>query len=190
MDHGMMDHGAMGHGAHAAAARCKMYMLWNTNIVDTCIVFAEWHVRSTLTFLLSLLAVAAIGVGYEWLREAQRKFDLHVATRLVQKRNANAAGGSSSGLGGAESPGEEALLIGRARGLTRLNIHVRVLRAALYGVSVFVSFFIMLIFMTYNAYLILAVVVGAAAGHYVFNSEMDPEAILSGATSGKGVSCH
>lgn len=160
-----------------------MYMLWNTNIVDTCVVFAEWHVRSTTGFILSLLAVAAIGIGYEWLREMQRKSDLYIATRIVQARNTNTSSGT-------DSPGEEALLIGRARGLTRLNIHVRVLRAALYGLSVFVSFFIMLIFMTYNAYLILAVVVGAAAGHFVFNQEMSPEAILSGATTGKGVSCH
>ncbi|CCM05847.1 uncharacterized protein FIBRA_08083 [Fibroporia radiculosa] len=39
--------------------------------------------------------------------------------------------------------------------------------------TVFLSIFLMLMFMTYNAYLILAVVVGEAAGHFIFGSRMD-----------------
>jgi copper transporter 1 len=47
----------------------------------------------------------------------------------------------------------------------------------------------MLVFMTYNAYLILAVVLGAAIGHYVFNSRMDVDVVLASA-GGKGMACH
>jgi hypothetical protein len=43
---------------------------------------------------------------------------------------------------------------------------------------------------SYQAYLILAVVVGAALGHYMFNPAMNPEAVLSGGASGKGMACH
>jgi solute carrier family 31 (copper transporter), member 1 len=83
----------------------------------------------------------------------------------------------------------------------------RLLRATLYGATVFLSFFLMLIFMTYNvsfarrpivntcsspqAYLILAVVLGAAIGHYVFGGRMDVNAVLSGAgPAGKTMACH
>jgi solute carrier family 31 (copper transporter), member 1 len=90
----------------------------------------------------------------------------------------------------------------------QLPIGLRLLRALLYGASVFLSFFLMLIFMTYNvcqtlyfdsivfadgkefqAYLILAVVLGATTGHFVFGAYLDPNAILSGASS-RGMPCH
>jgi len=62
----------------------------------------------------------------------------------------------------------------------------------LYGATIFLSFFLMLVFMTYNAYLILSVVLGAAIGHYIFGTEMNVEAVLSGggAVSGKTMACH
>jgi len=43
-----------------------------------------------------------------------------------------------------------------------------------------------------QAYLIGAVVVGAAAGHFIFSAEMDTDAVLaaSGVVGGKGISCH
>ena len=86
----------------------------------------------------------------------------------------------------------------------------RALRALLYGATVFLSFFLMLIFMTYNvrwpchfcvrlhllmepplqAYLIAAVVIGASLGHYIFGSTINVDAILADPTGGKGLACH
>lgn len=87
---------------------------------------------------------------------------------------------------------------------------MRASRAVLYGAQVFLSFFLMLVFMTYNvslstrlrshrhhltltiyqAYLILATVVGAALGHFIFNSHMDTDSVLAGAGGSKGMACH
>lgn len=44
----------------------------------------------------------------------------------------------------------------------------QMLRSVGYATSVSLSFFLMLLFMTYNAWVIGAVVVGAAFGHYLF----------------------
>lgn len=41
-----------------------------------------------------------------------------------------------------------------------------------------------------QAYLILAVVLGAGLGHYIFGGKMDPEAVLIGGGGGKGMACH
>ena len=41
-----------------------------------------------------------------------------------------------------------------------------------------------------QAYLILAVVLGAAIGHYLFNPAMNVDAVLSGSSAGKGMACH
>lgn len=109
---------------------------------------------------------------------------------------------------------------------TPVPLFARILRAVLYGASVFVSFFLMLVFMTYNvclpyplyrplphfsmtalenratdftdflvlwdfqAYLILAVVLGASIGHFVFGAYMDVDGVLAGAGAGKGMACH
>jgi hypothetical protein len=40
-----------------------------------------------------------------------------------------------------------------------------------------------------QAYLILAVVLGASIGHFVFGAAMDVEAVLAGLDTGKGLAC-
>jgi copper transporter 1 len=78
----------------------------------------------------------------------------------------------------------------------------RALRAVLYGASVGLSFFLMLVFMTYNvcltayfldtdrfvcaqAYLIFAVILGAAVGHYILGGTIEPSG-----PADKGMACH
>ncbi|CAL1706435.1 unnamed protein product [Somion occarium] len=171
MDHG--DHG--GHGGHEMPSmptrRCSMNMLWNTQIEDTCIVFRSWHISSTTAFVFSCLIVVALGVLYEWLRRAQSNLDVKIAASLSAQGKGKGRSGEHTG--------------------TTVPLTARLTRAFLYGLTVFLSFFLMLVFMTYNAYLILAVVVGAAIGHFVFNPQMDVEGILAGSSaSGKGMACH
>lgn len=189
MDHG--DHG--GHGGMDMGPTCSMNMLWNTQIEDTCIVFRQWHISSKFIFFLSCLAVIGISLGYEWLRAYQRKLDLRIALALSRSK-ARSVSGRSSPVPHEPGVEEEGLLSGhtiKPNALIPVPIFARTLRATLYGACVFVSFFLMLVFMTYNAYLILAVVLGAGIGHYVFGSHMDVDAVLSGSGGpGKGMACH
>ncbi len=41
-----------------------------------------------------------------------------------------------------------------------------------------------------QAYLILATVVGAAIGHFIFSTHMDIDAVLSGGGDNRGMACH
>ncbi|KAI0358558.1 Ctr-domain-containing protein [Trametes cingulata] len=182
---------------------CSMNMLWNTQIEDTCIVFRSWHISSTAAFVFSCAAVVGLGVLYEWLRAAQRTLDRRIAAALRAQGKGKAAVrlagpegvGSVSGRDSPEIESEEAglltgSLVPKARVGTPLPFSARLSRAILYGASVFLSFFLMLVFMTYNAYLILATVVGAALGHYIFSSHMDIDAVLANGVDGKGMACH
>ncbi|KAL4244499.1 Copper transport protein [Abortiporus biennis] len=168
-----MDHG--GHGGHempsTPAPRCSMNMLWNTQIENTCIVFRSWHIHTKSAFIFSCLIILLLGVLYEWLREAQKNMDRRIAARL-------SAQGKGKTRAVEESTG------------TPLPFSDRSIRALLYGSSVFLSFFLMLVFMTYNAYLIVAVVAGAAIGHYIFNPDMDIESVLAGGVASKSMACH
>lgn len=183
MDHGDMDMGG----------KCSMNMLWNTQIIDTCVVFPSWHVRSHWHFALSFAAIVALGVFYEWLRAFSGRIDRSVARRLAQE----AKGKGRVSPSARASPGleeDEGLLTGRRSfktPLAKVPAIDRVLRASLYGIIVFLSFFLMLVFMTYNAYLILAVVLGASLGHYLLGESMDTDNVLyGGAGDGKGMACH
>ena len=50
---------------------------WNTK--DLCLVFRWWHVSSTSSLVFSLLAVVALGMGYEFLRELARRHSARIA---------------------------------------------------------------------------------------------------------------
>ncbi|OJD29273.1 ctr copper transporter family protein [Diplodia corticola] len=63
---------------------------------------------------------------------------------------------------------------------------VKVIKAVLYAVQVFYSFFIMLLFMTYNGWVMLAVAVGAFVGYLAFGDASGG----GGASATKTVACH
>ncbi|KAL5528288.1 CTR2 [Sanghuangporus sanghuang] len=207
MDHGMPDTDHDGHGGMDMGGKCSMNMLWNTQIIDTCIVFPQWHIRSHASFVLSFFAIVALGIFYEWLRFFARRVDRSVARSILTNSNGKNKGRPGVSTSGAlrrspspasASPDEDAGLltgssVSRARKgvqFARVSPPARALRAVLYGAQVFLSFFLMLIFMTYNAYLILAVVLGAAIGHYYLGGQMDVDGILSGTSDDKGMACH
>ncbi|KAH7888848.1 Ctr copper transporter [Phlebopus sp. FC_14] len=182
-----MSHGGHGdHGGHDMPAMCSMNMLWNTQITDTCIVFPSWHIHTHAQFLVSVVAIVLLGVLYEYLRMFQRDVDVRITAKLAKgKRAASPVSGRST----PERGGEEAGLLNGRRVARQAGFaiptHYRVLRAVLYGASVFLSFFLMLVFMTYNAYLIFAVVAGAAIGHYIFGGYVDLDN-----SGSKGMACH
>ncbi|KAF9446221.1 Ctr-domain-containing protein [Macrolepiota fuliginosa MF-IS2] len=193
-DHSMHIHDHSGHGGHDMPMphQCTMDMLWNANIIDTCIVFRSWHITSTTAFIVSFFIIVGLGVFYEYLRLFARRFDQQLALSLSAKGK-NRIRLSSTSTSPERGDDDSGLLTGR-RAKPHLTITVvplvpRLLRAGLYGSTVFLSFFLMLVFMTYNAYLILAVVVGAGLGHFIFGSTLDTDAIL-GETNGKGMACH
>jgi len=171
-----------------------MHMLWNTQIADTCIVFKSWHISTHFGFFIACLVIVGLGVLYEYLRVLKQRLDVHVASTLVAQGKGKVR--ASSGRSTPDRVGEESGLLTGQRLFrttspgTPVPPVFRILRAAVYGATVFLSFFLMLVFMTYNAYLITATVVGAALGHYIFSSTINTEAVLSGVSSGKGMTCH
>ena len=91
----------------------------NTQVVDTCIVFKQWHISSRFAFALSLIAIIFMSLGYEYLRAYQRIVDHRIA--LMLSRGKARDKGSVSGRSSPElsSPGveEAGLLSGRPKKL-------------------------------------------------------------------------
>ncbi|KAG0336108.1 hypothetical protein BG004_008199 [Podila humilis] len=170
-----------GHGGHGGGGdhdggnggpTCSMNMLFNWQSENLCVVFESWRIDSPLGLLVSFLVIVAMAASYEALRAQSRKFE----ERLVEGERKRSA--TSGGVGEDETP----LLASRASSF-RLSNQQRVTRAVYYMAQVFVGFFLMLIFMTYNGYLMAATVLGAGAGFFYFGGD-------TLATSTKALSCH
>ena len=50
-----------------------MLFTWDTE--NLCIIFRQWRVTGTVSFLLSLLGVIALTAGYEFVREMSRQHE-------------------------------------------------------------------------------------------------------------------
>ncbi|KAF1819394.1 Ctr copper transporter [Dissoconium aciculare CBS 342.82] len=149
-----MDHSHHhGHGDMDAspAAMCSMNMLFTWDTTNLCIVFRSWRITGFSSLVISLIAIVALSAGYEAIKEAARQFEARSATGIAKDAN-NIA-----------------------------QQRAQLIKAVFYGVQVFYSFFIMLIFMTYNGWVMIAVGVGATVGHLVFGASSSPT---------KSAACH
>ncbi|KAJ9669171.1 copper transpport protein [Coniosporium apollinis] len=154
MDHSHMDHGHMDHGNMGHGGhQCKMNMIFTWSTQDLCIIFDWWHIHSSFTLFMSLLGVVILTAGYELVRELARRYEAGASQKIQS-------------------------LPGRTRG--EAEQRSRMVKAAFYAVQVFYSFFIMLLFMTYNGWVMLAVAVGAFVGYLAFGNS----------TAAKSVACH
>ncbi|CAJ2501091.1 Uu.00g039440.m01.CDS01 [Anthostomella pinea] len=173
MDHGHMDHGDIGHGN---MPMCNMNMLFTWDTTNLCIVFRQWHVRGPASLVFSLLAIVAICAGYEALREATRRYDSWVGAKqdsvghndveqhdhhpeeqvTEQTPFLRATGRVNSGQDGTHT--------------AAIGQRAHIVKAVLYAVQNFYAFMIMLLFMTYNGFVMIAVAVGAGLGYYFFGA--------------------
>ncbi len=79
----------------------------NTQIEHTCVVFRSWHINNTTQFVLSCLAIVALGVFYEYLRALQKTVDARIAASLSKGKHARRSRSSSR----ASESAEDALLL-------------------------------------------------------------------------------
>ncbi|OJJ48554.1 hypothetical protein ASPZODRAFT_62843 [Penicilliopsis zonata CBS 506.65] len=186
MDMDMGDHGDMDMG------KCNMNMLFTWSTKDLCIVFSQWHITGPLSLLVSLVAIVLLTAGYEGVRNVTRQYE---ATHTQRLRAFSAGSATTDAETGDQLPATASftagpnqtildasspLLVGRDN-QKAVEQKGKIVMAALYAVQVFYSFFIMLLFMTYNGLVMLAVAVGAFVGYLAFGEGM---------TATKTVACH
>jgi copper transporter 1 len=162
MDHGDMGHGGMGHGD-----MCSMSMLFTWDTTNLCIVFKQWHVRTTPGLIFSLLAVVALGAGYEALREASRRYEIAVNKRLD---TIPSCCDGPRGNPDDEPATETTPFLWTGRNQPAVNKRAHLIKAVLYGIQNFYAFMLMLVFMTYNGWVMIAVSLGAFLGYLLFGN--------------------
>ncbi|CDR40515.1 CYFA0S05e01310g1_1 [Cyberlindnera fabianii] len=131
---------------HEHQAMCSMNMLLNSDYENLCLLSSSWHIKTLPQFIISLLLVAVMGVGYEYVRVKAKRME----TRLISLPVDQSQEYTNTSLVSSESWS----------------------KSLIYGVLVGYSYIMMLLFMTYNIWVMLAVVSGAVLGHHLFHGEM------------------
>ncbi|KAL1974463.1 hypothetical protein VTN31DRAFT_4667 [Thermomyces dupontii] len=183
MDHPGMDHG---HGDMDMDAKCAMNMLFTWSTKNLCIIFSGWHVQGAYSLIGSLLLVILLTAGYEAVRAFTRRYEAMHQQRLKAYTSPvpvdDEIGPSDYNTRSSPEPANavHSLVVGRDSKIA-LERRGKIFLALLYAVQVFYSFFLMLLFMTYNGWIMLSVAVGAFVGYLAFGHD---------ATAAKSAACH
>ncbi|KAL1622673.1 copper transporter complex subunit Ctr4 [Neofusicoccum ribis] len=143
-------------------------MLWNWYTVDSCFIARSWHVRSAGAFAGSCIGVILLVISLELLRRAQRELDRHFrrTNRAASAPAVAAEAGSSASSAKAMHPAAAGLAA--AAGVAPLRWWQHLLRSLLFMVQFAVGYFVMLLAMYYNGYIIICIFIGAFLGAAMF----------------------
>ncbi|KAG0147094.1 hypothetical protein CROQUDRAFT_656577 [Cronartium quercuum f. sp. fusiforme G11] len=170
--------------------RCHMNMIFNWDPTGTCIVFRQFYVSGTASLVMYMLLLFLLALGYEYMRLATTRFDSMTRIKLGLDSNSKrfAKRGTSEPSGRRSPPSSSSsdnnLDFSKAWGKVAVPKHIQLTRSLFYVANIAVSFFLMLVVMTYNAQIIAAVLAGAFVGHFLFHRELNYE------DGGKGMACH
>ncbi|KAJ4303585.1 Copper Transporter integral membrane protein that functions in high affinity copper transport [Kalmusia sp. IMI 367209] len=159
----------MGGGSQSA---CKISMLWNWNTVDSCFISSSWHVTSKGMFAGSCIGVILLVLSLELLRRAGKEYDRYILVQYTRTK---------AGLGTEPSPSSTDAVNKNAANATtrsvstqtsfRPNVLQQAIRALLHMLQFAVAYFVMLLAMYYNGYIIICIFIGAFLGYFIFGWE-------------------
>jgi solute carrier family 31 (copper transporter), member 1 len=154
-----------------------MYWNWDTSI--PYIFFKWWTAETPLGLGFAVLTVFFLAFLYETVINLRARYDaslMRQASKTMDGENKTPECCSSSApstkLAGCGDCCECPAPVNMRRHFTTTQ---SLIRSALFAFSNFYSLFLMMIFMTYNAYLCIALVFGAGTGHF-WSSVFIPEA--------------
>ncbi|XP_029678151.1 high affinity copper uptake protein 1 [Formica exsecta] len=171
MNHGTMDHGRMDHDVGASTSdACSdmgshgMSMTFHTGYCES-VLFENWKISSIGSLIGSMIGIVIMAALYEGLKY-YREYLFWKTYNALQYRSVTV-------------PSEKNVVAEDNRVVHMVGevIHkqpptmlswMHLFQTFLHIVQIVLSYFLMLIFMTYNVWLCCAVVVGAAIGYFLF----------------------
>ena len=162
-------------------------MLWNWYTIDACFISSTWQVTSRGMFAGSCIGIVFLVISLEFLRRLQREYDQYIAhqrshPRYQQLQPSSGTGKGDNESGSARSAGKEPnVLIRAAPAMTTSMLRCpgiqpsalqQLVRAGIHMLQFGVAYFIMLLAMYYNGYIIICILIGAFLGSYIFNWEI------------------
>ncbi|KAF3006646.1 hypothetical protein E8E13_008083 [Curvularia kusanoi] len=143
---------------------CKVEMLWNWNIVDSCFLASSWHIKNNAMFAASCIGAALLVVCLEFLRRVGKEYDAYVLRqfqRQLRLQQSQISKESIDCCDGTVAMGGSQVANFRATALQQL------VRAAIHGATLCVAYIVMLLIMYYNGYIFISIVLGAILGRFL-----------------------
>ncbi|KAK4499173.1 hypothetical protein PRZ48_009686 [Zasmidium cellare] len=168
------DMGGMGGMGMGGGDTCKISMLWNWYTIDSCFLAESWHVRSSGAFAGSCIGVILLVMVLEALRRASREYEAFLIRKrltsspsLSQVRTASDSGESNDkSVTALTQPAPCPAAVKRQ---FRPTLFEQLVRALLHMLQFAVAYFIMLLAMYFNGYIIISIFIGAFLGAFVFS---------------------
>ncbi|ORY57757.1 Ctr copper transporter [Pseudomassariella vexata] len=158
-------------------------MLWNWNTIDACFLSQSWKINSHGAFAALCLGVITLVILLEFLRRIAKFYDKHLVRKHRLQAGALAiAGGPPNNPNAAESGGgsqDRGSLIAKngdghfvsPHASFQPNAYQQMIRALLHTLQFAVAYWIMLLAMYYNGYIIICIFIGAFLGAFIFGWE-------------------
>lgn len=157
-------------------------MLYNQNKLtdDTGFLASSWHIRSRGMFAGSCIGVICLVIVLEFLRRIAREYDAFIVHRAQMRAQylapaQNPAASSSSDS--ADASGTQKSTAACPPAASSKSIRVRptlieqIVRALLHMLQFAVAYFVMLLAMYFNGYIIICIFIGAFLGSFIFSWE-------------------
>lgn len=165
MDHGSMDHSSMNHGSmnHSSMDHgMKMYFHASN---EATILFYSWTTTTAAGMFGSCVVIMILAALYEALKVFRER--LFYSADVNEKQYHN---GESQRIPTDENHVTIAQPSGKSKSFsgTKMFSKAHFVQTLLHVVQLGISYLLMLIFMTYNVWLCLSVVVGAGLGYFLF----------------------
>ncbi|KAK2033602.1 ctr copper transporter [Colletotrichum zoysiae] len=165
---------AMSMGGMGGGSGCKISMLWNYNTIGSCFISSSWKITSNGMFAGSLIGVVLLVMLLEFLRRAVKEYDRYlIRTHKARYADAGAASPrSASADDHAKGPSASTAAVGpSAVPRFRPTVFQQAVRALLHVCQFAVAYFVMLLAMYYNGYMIICIFIGSYIGAFLFQWE-------------------
>jgi len=146
--------------------------------VDVTVLFSQWKVRTPLGLAGTLICWFCLAVAYQGLKRLRMKMKQNrrigqYSSSMPQSPNSSKPEGSTNALMG--QPGYNILPEqGQpSRSSLAQDMLHHLLQTLLQFIQTTLSFALMLVFMTYNGWLALAILLGDALGYFLFFWKVD-----------------
>lgn len=171
-----MSMGGMDHGGGHGGSSCKISMLWNWNTIDSCFIAKSWHIKSNGMFAGCCIGVIFLVLTLEGLRRMGKEYDRFLLAQhtrsLASATTTTSSSNSSTDPGKLADLGHTNQSVARTSApLFRPSILQQAIRALLHMLQFAVAYFVMLLAMYYNGYMIICIFIGAFLGYFIFSWE-------------------
>ena len=165
-------------GGNGDGPTCKISMLWNWFTVDACryspyddldpsssdtgFLAESWHVSSNGVFAVSCIGVVLLVVCLEVLRRVGKEYDRFLVAQFQRQSTRRISESSSEGMPCTTMPTYQNFRYTPLQQLARSVIHMATFA---------VAYFIMLLAMYFNGYIIISIFIGALIGKFICDWE-------------------